>query len=576
MIAQPVDEISAIFVKQWCKALVQKASEITVALTQQRTLCCVIQTASNIELDYLCFLLRCCHDLVVSKMGEKTLDSRPVLSTRSQETNMLRLRYANPTTIPKSLRCSICLEPFFQPIRTPCGHVFCKECLDAWVQKKPSCPLDAQPLPSAGPFQVDYVLSELFAEFPILCPNECPWTGLQRDVTSHLLTCPTQNVSCSNLGCTEVLPRKEIAKHQESCPHRANNNAVVALNVGGKKFQTLRATLTKHQDTYFTRLFNGEIPAHLDSEGNYFIDRDGELFACVLEGLRTDHWNTPTQDALQKELEFYGLNPLPQRQLSIAEEVKPPPYWSSLDSLSCKEFQLASGSDEWVRIHRLLIDTMAPYHKTQSAVTFDTFELTKVVRVQNPTSWLRYQAHKDEIVTQCGSTASPIPNVLTRPPLDATVNEYHLFHGLNSKFIPHIKKLGFNTNGSSLTGMFGAGLYFYENSSKANQYSHAEECATSGPNPPNCTCKKDDEMCMLLCRVILGDALIEQNFRGNAPGQFWHARRTAPIKPGGSCYHSVVGESKENYPAAALLLREYVIYECGQVYPEYVIFYKRS
>eukprot|EP01102_Stenamoeba_stenopodia_P007063 TRINITY_DN1974_c0_g1_i4.p1 TRINITY_DN1974_c0_g1~~TRINITY_DN1974_c0_g1_i4.p1 ORF type:complete len:201 (-),score=10.08 TRINITY_DN1974_c0_g1_i4:362-964(-) len=158
---------------------------------------------------------------------------------------MKRLRYVNPSTISKSLRCSICLEPFFEPIRTPCGHVFCKECLQAWVQKKPSCPLDTTPLPTTGPFQVDFVLSELFAEFPIVCPNECSWTGLQRDVTSHLSVCPAQNVSCSNPGCKEVLPRKEIVKHQESCPHLTTNKTVVTLNVGGKKFQTLRATLMK-------------------------------------------------------------------------------------------------------------------------------------------------------------------------------------------------------------------------------------------------------------------------------------------------------------------------------------------
>ncbi|KIJ55562.1 hypothetical protein M422DRAFT_63599 [Sphaerobolus stellatus SS14] len=33
--------------------------------------------------------------------------------------------------------CSICLEPFTEPVVTPCGHVFCLQCLIASCQKSP-------------------------------------------------------------------------------------------------------------------------------------------------------------------------------------------------------------------------------------------------------------------------------------------------------------------------------------------------------------------------------------------------------------------------------------------------------
>ena len=36
-------------------------------------------------------------------------------------------------------------------------------------------------------------------------------------------------------------------------------------------------------------------------------------------------------------------------------------------------------------------------------------------------------------------------------------------------------------------------------------------------------------------------------------------------------YNSVVGEAIPNYAAAALQLREYIVYEAGQVYPEYKV-----
>ena len=150
--------------------------------------------------------------------------------------------------------------------------------------------------------------------------------------------------------------------------------------------------------------------------------------------------------------------------------------------------------------------------------------------------------------------------------------------------------------------MFGAGLYFAEHASKSQQYVHSGTCKLSGAMPrdptnrakfiKDCKCKQKDECCVLLCRVALGDCLIEKNFRGNGPGQFWHARRREPCarrpfekkkiplssgsrsvsavrreKPGGGVYNSVIGESRAN-GGSALEFREYILYESKQVYPE--------
>ena len=61
------------------------------------------------------------------------------------------------------------------------------------------------------------------------------------------------------------------------------------------------------------------------------------------------------------------------------------------------------------------------------------------------------------------------------------VNEHFLYHGLNASFIPGITKFGFDPRYCSLEGMFGAGLYFAEHSSKSNQYVHSGNCTISGP-----------------------------------------------------------------------------------------------
>ncbi len=46
------------------------------------------------------------------------------------------------TNEPPRLPCSICLEPLKQPGRLdPCGHEFCKECIDQWAALSNQCPL---------------------------------------------------------------------------------------------------------------------------------------------------------------------------------------------------------------------------------------------------------------------------------------------------------------------------------------------------------------------------------------------------------------------------------------------------
>lgn len=35
---------------------------------------------------------------------------------------------------------------FFEPVTTPCGHTFCKECLERCLDHRPNCPLCKQSL----------------------------------------------------------------------------------------------------------------------------------------------------------------------------------------------------------------------------------------------------------------------------------------------------------------------------------------------------------------------------------------------------------------------------------------------
>ncbi|KAF3850614.1 hypothetical protein F7725_012386 [Dissostichus mawsoni] len=108
-------------------------------------------------------------------------------------------------------------------------------------------------------------------------------------------------------------------------------------------------------------------------------------------------------------------------------------------------------------------------------------------------------------------------------------NERMLFHG--SPFINAIIHKGFDERHAYIGGMFGAGIYFAENSSKSNQQ-------------------------MLFCRVTLGKSFLQ-----------FSAMKMAHAPPG---HHSVIGRPSVN----GLAYAEYVIYRGEQAYPEYLITYQ--
>ena len=48
--------------------------------------------------------------------------------------------------VDEDLMCQICLQPFVQPLDTPCGHTFCHVCMHNYLKVNPMCPLDRKPL----------------------------------------------------------------------------------------------------------------------------------------------------------------------------------------------------------------------------------------------------------------------------------------------------------------------------------------------------------------------------------------------------------------------------------------------
>ena len=62
--------------------------------------------------------------------------------------------------------------------------------------------------------------------------------------------------------------------------------SIVSLNVGGSLFTTRLSTLLSSPNSMLATMFSGSYPMDQDSNGRYFIDREGKHFSYILNYLR--------------------------------------------------------------------------------------------------------------------------------------------------------------------------------------------------------------------------------------------------------------------------------------------------
>lgn len=107
------------------------------------------------------------------------------------------------------------------------------------------------------------------------------------------------------------LPDHKSTEKQPS--YAAPNFHVVQLNVGGHLYTTTLSTLRKHSDSKLAELFSGPPKLRADTQGRYFIDRDGSHFGAILEFLRSEQLPKENIPEVHKEAVHYNIKPLIKR-----------------------------------------------------------------------------------------------------------------------------------------------------------------------------------------------------------------------------------------------------------------------
>jgi len=100
----------------------------------------------------------------------------------------------------------------------------------------------------------------------------------------------------------------EWASTQEKCAKMLEKRpAIVTFNIGGELFTTKKTNLAKFPNSVF---YAALVTNHWqpDEFGRYFIDKDPEYIACLMEYMRTGHKDFPVDldpTLLKQEFEYF-------------------------------------------------------------------------------------------------------------------------------------------------------------------------------------------------------------------------------------------------------------------------------
>jgi len=121
--------------------------------------------------------------------------------------------------VDEELICPICSGVLEEPLQAPqCEHAFCAACINEWLTRQPTCPVDRNQITPNQLKPVPRILRNLLARLYINCDNAshgCTALVKLDLLPGHLQECefnPKKPVECTQ-GCGLVVPKDELKDH---------------------------------------------------------------------------------------------------------------------------------------------------------------------------------------------------------------------------------------------------------------------------------------------------------------------------------------------------------------------------
>ena len=133
--------------------------------------------------------------------------------------NSLEIAPGQEKTV-EMLSCSICHEIVQNGVCCKHGHIFCRNCIDTWLAKKKTCPVDSLKLLKGDLNSIPVVLKNMIDELKVVCPNKktgCAWVNAFGKLEEHLKECQHRSEPCRACGVSVLVSDKN---HPQVCPSR--------------------------------------------------------------------------------------------------------------------------------------------------------------------------------------------------------------------------------------------------------------------------------------------------------------------------------------------------------------------
>lgn len=122
------------------------------------------------------------------------------------------------------LVCCICQCVLDNPVESPCRHVFCKICIETWLNNSSSCPACRRSTRKNSLRPVLPLVQNMLNRLLMFCDfkdNGCEQKIMLEHYINHIKTCGYEMVVCRYPKCSKCMLRLHIENHEENeCSER--------------------------------------------------------------------------------------------------------------------------------------------------------------------------------------------------------------------------------------------------------------------------------------------------------------------------------------------------------------------